>query len=105
MKKNTAIIAIIATAMVSISPAYSGGSEYHKEKIKIANPDEHNAKLNQCIKAALERHPGAVTEVEVEAEDGTTIIDVNIQGKDGKSWEIECDATTGEVLEDKENRD
>ena len=105
MKKFIASVATIAAAMVAIAPAYSGGSEYHKEKVKIANPDEHNAKLNQCIKAALERHPGAVTEVEVEAEDGKTIIDVDIQGKDGKSWEIECDATTGEIIEDKEDRD
>ena len=104
MKKIAAFIVIIAAAMVAVSPAYSGGSKYHKEKVKIDNPDEHNAKLNQCIKAALERHPGAVTEVEVETEGGKTIIDVDIQGKDGKSWEIECDATTGEILEDKEDR-
>lgn len=102
MKKTAAVIAFIGAGVVAISPAYSGQSEYHKEKVKISNPDEHNAKLNQCIQTALERHPGAITEVEVEIEDGKTIIDVDIQGKDGKSWEIECDALTGEVLEDKE---
>ncbi len=105
MKKIAAFLTFIAAAAVAVSPAYSVGSEYHKEKVKIADPDEHNAKLNQCIKAALERHPGAVTEVEVETEDGKTIIDVDIQGKDGKSWEVECNAATGEILEDKEDRD
>lgn len=105
MKKFTSFIAIIAAAMVVISPVYSGNKDYHKQKFIIANPAEHNERLNQCIKAALERHPGAVMEVEVETEDGKTIIDVDIQGKDGKKWEIECDATTGEILEDKEDRE
>lgn len=107
MKILATFLAIVAAGIVAVSPAYSGNSEYHKdkEKVKISDPDEHNQRLNQCIKAALERHPGAVTEVEVEIEDGKTIIDVDIQGKDGKNWEIECDATTGEVLEDKEDSD
>lgn len=105
MKKSAAFIAIIAAGMAAMLPAHSGQSEYHKEKIKISDPDEHNARLNQCVRAALERHPGAIAEVEVESEDGKTIIDVDIQGKDGKSWEIECDAMTGEVLEDKEDAD
>lgn len=105
MKKIALMIAIMGTAMMFISPAYSNHGEYHKEEIKIGNPDAHNAKLQACMKTALDRHPGAITEVEVESEDGKTIIDVDVQGKDGKSWEVECDAATGEVLEDKEESD
>lgn len=105
MKKIFALIAIIGAGILAASPAYSEHSDYHKKETKISNPDEHNAKLNQCIKTALERHPGAVTEVEVENEDGKTIIDVDIQGKDGKTWEVECDVATGSVLEDKEESD
>lgn len=97
------ILASIGLIFVSVSYAEHG--QYHKDGIKISNPDTHNATLQACIKTALEKHPGAVTEVEVESEDGKTIIDVDIQGKDGKSWEIECDATTGAVLEDKEESD
>ncbi len=105
MKKTMFLISMVVGGFVAMSPAYSEHSEYHKAKVNIADPDEHNAKLNECVKTALERHPGAITEVEVEVEDGKTIIDVNVQGKDGKNWEIECDATTGEVLEDKEDAD
>lgn len=105
MKKIAALIAIIGIGALAALPAYSEHGEYHKKEIKISNPDAHNAKVNQCIKTALERHPGAVTEVEVEDEDGKTIIDVDIQGKDGKTWEVECDAASGDVLEDKEESD
>ncbi len=105
MKKIAALIAIISTGILASSPAYSEHVDYHKEELKIINHDGHNATLNQCIKVALERHPGAITEVEVELEDGKTIIDVDVQGKDGKNWEVECDAATGEVLEDTEESD
>lgn len=105
MKKSSFLILITVAGLVAMSPAFSEDRGYHKGKVHIADPEDHNAKLNQCVRTALERHPGAITEVEVEVEDGKTIIDVNVQGKDGKNWEIECDAVTGEVLEDKEDAD
>ncbi len=105
MKKIAALIAIISAGMMAISPAYSEHNEDHKKEVKINDVIEHNAKLNQCTKTALERHPGAIIEIETEIEDGKMIFDVDIQGKDGKNWEIECDAATGEVLEDKEESD
>lgn len=105
MKKIATFIAIIGAGILASSPAYSEHSAYHKKELKISNPDEHNAKLNECIKTALDRHPGAIIEVEVEMEDGKTIIDVDVQGNDGKTWEVECNALTGEVLEDKEESD
>lgn len=97
------ILASVGLSFVSVSHAEH--SEYHKEDVKISNPDVHNATLHACIKTAIERHPGAITEVEVESEDGKIIIDVDVQGIDGKSWEVECDAATGTVLEDKEESD
>jgi uncharacterized membrane protein YkoI len=105
MKKIAALIAIISTGILASLPAYSEHVDYHKEELKIINHDGHNASLNQCIKVALKRHPGAITEVEVELEDGKTIIDVDVQGKDGKNWEVECDVATGEVIEDSEKSD
>jgi len=97
------ILASIGLTFVSVSHAEH--NEAHKDEIKITNPDTHNSTLQTCIKTALQKHPGAIMEVEVESEEGKTIIDVDIQGNDGKSWEIECDALTGEVLEDKEETD
>ncbi len=105
MKKFAAFMATVVAGIVATSPVHSEHKEYHQDKVKIIDSDEHNAKLNQCVKTALERHPGAITEVEVETENGKTIVDVDVQGKDGKNWEIECDSVTGDVLEDKEDSD
>lgn len=104
MKKFVLSIAILS-ASIFVLPAFAEHGEAHKEELKIANPEQHNAKLLECMRTALDRHPGAVLEIEAEVEDGKTIIDVDIQGKDGKTWEVECDAATGDVLEDKEESD
>ncbi|MDG1453646.1 MAG: PepSY domain-containing protein [Methylophilaceae bacterium] len=104
MKKIAAII--LATMGLTFALVINAQDvDYHKDSIEISNPDAHNAALQACIKAALERHPGAITEVEVETEDGQKIIDVDVQVTHGKSWEVECDALTGNVIEDKEGSD
>jgi uncharacterized membrane protein YkoI len=50
---------------------------------------------------ALEKHPGAILETEVEMEEGQLITDVDIQGDDGKKWEVECVLASKELIEDK----
>lgn len=105
MKKITVIIGILAASIVAASPAHSEHGGPHKRGSNSSNPDGLNGKLNQCTNTALEKHPGVMTGVKVETEDGKTIIDVDIRGKDGKTWEVECDAVTGELLEDKEGSD
>lgn len=105
MKKIAAIIAILGAGIIAASPAYSEPGVYRPRGSNSSNPDGLNGKLNQCIQTALEKHPGKMAAVKVETEDGKTIVDVDINGKDGKTWEVECDGVTGEVLEDKEVSD
>jgi uncharacterized membrane protein YkoI len=98
---NKSIIALVVVAVATIS-AYLlvNKGNYRHDIPVIADKAKHNELITQCMKAALERHPGAVVEVEMEQEDGQPIIDVDIQGSDGKDWELECDAINGNVLED-----
>lgn len=105
MKKIAVIIAILGTGILAASPAYSEHGGNHKRGSSSGSSDGLNGKINQCTQTALEKHPGVMTGVKVETEDGKSIIDVDIKGKDGKTWEVECDAVTGEVLEDKEGSD
>ncbi len=105
MKKIAVIVSILVTGMMAASLAYAEHGGPHKRGFYGSESDGLNGKLNQCTQAALEKHPGTMTGIKVETEDGKTIIDVDIKGKDGKIWEVECDATTGEVLEDKISSD
>ena len=80
--------------------------EYHEDdygsRPVVADVANHNAQMNECVRVALEKHPGAVVETEVETEDGKLITDVDIQGADGKNWEIECELATTQIVEDKQ---
>ncbi|MFM1956338.1 MAG: hypothetical protein RIR20_1158, partial [Pseudomonadota bacterium] len=57
----------------------------------------HTGALETCLKAALAKHPGDVISLEAEIENGKPIYEFDIKGKDGKEWEVECDAKTGKV--------
>ncbi len=97
-------IALLVLVLVVVGLGYAA---YHEDgeygfRPKISDVENHNNQMNECIKLALERHPGAILETEVETEDGELITDVDIQGADGKIWEVECVLATGQIIEDKQ---
>ena len=84
MNKKIVVIAL-ASAFMS-TQAYAG-------------THAHTGKMETCMKAALAKHPGEVLTLEAEIENGKPIYEFDIKGKDGKEWEVECDAKTGKVTE------
>lgn len=58
--------------------------------------DHHNP-LDSCVKATLEKHPGKMTSLSSEIEDGKAQFEIDIHGNDGFGWEVECDAATGKI--------
>lgn len=59
----------------------------------------HKGAIDTCVKAALEAHPGKIVTTRAEIEDGKPQYELDISGKDGKHWEVECDAASGKILE------
>lgn len=53
--------------------------------------------LDICVKSILQNHPGKMVSLSSEIEDGKSQYEIDIKGKDGKNWEVECDAKTGKV--------
>lgn len=53
--------------------------------------------LDNCVKAALDKHPGKLMSLSSEIEDGKSQYEIDIQGQDGFGWEAECDAATGKI--------
>ena len=100
--KNLMNVIVISTFGLGVTPAYSQGSE--ARNIKINNHNEHNINMLQCAKTALKKHPGAVIEAEFEKKEDKLIFEIEVQGKDGKSWEVICDAITGDVIKDEEDK-
>lgn len=60
--------------------------------------DKH-ASLDKCVASAMELHPGKIVSLRAEMEDKNHQFELDIDGDDGKQWEVECDSKTGKVLE------
>lgn len=63
-----------------------------------AHADKH-ASLDKCVASAMELHPGKIVSLRAEMEDKNHQFELDIDGDDGKQWEVECDSKTGKVLE------
>jgi uncharacterized membrane protein YkoI len=105
LKKYLAVIAAILVAVLVGAVLFFGKTYKHDDRPIISDIKKHNEMMAGCMKTALAKHPGAITEVEMETEDGRPIFDIDIQGVDGKRWEIECDVESGSVVEDNVDKD
>jgi len=67
-------------------------------RLRDAGTIQSFEKLNA---AALAKHPNAtITETELEHEYGKYIYQVDLRDAKGVEWDVELDATTGQVLKD-----
>lgn len=64
-----------------------------------AQAEDHKGAVDICVKAALATHPGKIATMRAELEDGRPQYELDIRGKDGKHWEVECDAKSGNITE------
>ena len=90
MKTRPGIITCGAVAF-SLGAVAAFGAEFKMPETKVS--------LETCMKAALATQKGMVVKVELKIEKGTPVYEFDIEGKDGKAWDIECDANTGKIVE------
>ena len=105
LKKYLALVAALLVAGLVSSVLIFGKNYKHDNRPIITDLKKHNEVMSSCMKTALAKHPGAIVEIEMETEDGRPIFDIDIQGADGKHWEIECDAELATVVEDNVDKD
>ncbi len=55
--------------------------------------------LGKCVKAALSKHEGKIVKTEFKSENKKGVYEFDIESADGTSWDIECDAKSGKVIE------
>jgi len=58
--------------------------------------------IETCMNAALSKKDGEIVKLEFKDERGTPIYEFEILGKDGKNWELECDANKGKITEEEQ---
>lgn len=101
MNKLTAVFSIAAlTAAAGVAQARDLGPD-EALKLRDAGTVQSFEKLNA---AAIAKHPGATVEdTELEEQHGRYIYQVELRDAQGVQWDVELDATNGQVLKD--NRD
>jgi uncharacterized membrane protein YkoI len=67
--------------------------------LAVPKADTAKVDLETCLKAALNKQPGAVVKLEKKDEHGIAIYEFDILSSDGKEWDLECDATSGKITE------
>ena len=90
MKAMLGII-VLGAAIFSPGATTTFAADFKMPKTKVT--------LETCMKAALAKKAGTVVKVELKIERGTPIYEFDIESKDGKAWDIECDANTGKITE------
>ena len=102
MKKLTALFAIAAlTATAGIAQARDLGPD-EALKLRDAGTIQSFEKLNA---AALAKHPGGVIEeTDLEQQNGRYIYELDLRDAQGVQWDLELDATNGQILQDHQDR-
>jgi uncharacterized membrane protein YkoI len=98
MKKLTALFAVAALATTAgIAQARDLGPD-EALKLRDAGTIQSFEKLNA---AAIAKHPGGtINETELEEEYGRYIYQVELRDAQGVQWDLELDATNGQILKD-----
>jgi uncharacterized membrane protein YkoI len=98
MKKLTALFALAALATTAgVAQARDLGPD-EALKLRDAGTIQSFEKLNA---AAIAKHPGGmINETELEEEYGRYIYQVELRDAQGVQWDLELDATNGQILKD-----
>ncbi|CAD5378130.1 Peptidase [Pseudomonas sp. OF001] len=98
MKKLTALL---ATALIAATAGVAQARDLGPDealKLRDAGTIMSFEKLNE---AAIAKHPGsAVEETELEEEYGRYVYQVELRDAQGVQWDLELDATNGQILKD-----
>ena len=101
MKKLTALFAIATlSATAGIAQARDVGPD-EALKLRDAGTIQSFEKLNA---AALAKHPGAsIEETDLEQDNGRFVYELDLRDTQGVQWDLELDATNGQVIQDQQD--
>ncbi len=84
----------IILAGVVMTVSFSASAEIKMPKTNVS--------METCMNAALAKHDGEVAKLELKIENSVPTYEFEILTKDNKSWELECDANKGNIVEEEQ---
>jgi uncharacterized membrane protein YkoI len=105
MKLRTPLLS--ATALLGLLLAFAlppaGADDDDQVRARELSRSGRILPLERIAERAQAVHPGRLLEIDLEERHGRTIYEVELLDAQGRTWEIELDARTGEVLRSKED--
>lgn len=102
MKKSIAVL-FAAAVMGSAGLLHAGEDVGPDQVVKLVQSGTIKS-FDQLNAAAMAKHPGAtLSETELEQEFGRYVYKVELRDQAGLKWDVEVDATTGEVIRDRQD--
>lgn len=95
MKMSILIVGLAATMVMS--SIVFGESDHQKSRHLVEQGEI--LPLQKILDRLGQERAGRVLEVELENEDDRYIYEIELLGEEGRVWEYEIDATTGEILD------
>ena len=101
MKALNAIFATVALTLTAGLAQADVRPDHIPELLKSGEVSSFE-KLNQ---AAIAKHPGAtILDTELDHSYGKLVYEVELRDTNGVKWDVDLDAKTGEVLQDKQDK-
>ncbi|MES9938066.1 MAG: PepSY domain-containing protein [Sedimenticola sp.] len=97
---RTALLVITIISIIALSNAVLGDDDYYDHMQVRRLVEEGKIKpLQEILLKVGDGERVNILEVEMEREDGRYIYEIEMLDKDGRVWEMEIDAVTGETVE------
>jgi len=98
MVRLVALLLMLAAAPAQADRHRNGGGDDH-DRARFAREAGEVLPLSDILAAARAARPGRIIELDLEREDGRWIYELELISPDGRLYEMEIDAATGEILE------
>ncbi|HEY7840439.1 MAG TPA: PepSY domain-containing protein [Gammaproteobacteria bacterium] len=98
-----ALLFVLGTVPVAAQTGASVGAD-EAEQARSLTDSGAILPLEQILERTKQEFPGRVIEIELDKEDGRYVYELEIVDPEGRVWELEIDAATGELIE-KERED
>lgn len=88
--------------LLLLLPLLAQGSDHERARALLEAGDI--LPLEQILERVRESYPGRLLEVELEKDDGKLIYEVELLDGEGRVWELELDAVSGEMMKEKQEK-
>lgn len=99
MKIRVTLALVAGLILLSLIPTRYVVADDDSQRARLLQQQGNILPLEQIIQSAMAIKSGQILETELDDEDGRYLYELDILDQHGQVWELELDASTGELIE------